>query len=68
MNTEAFKSYIKSIEAFKSGRPGESEKLLASSLGISELTPIMKSSLSKLVDVEKPNEAILTLLIEEMKK
>jgi len=66
MNSESIKNYFKSMEAFKAGdRPG-AERFLADSLGLKELTPILKSSLSKVLDPENPNPAIAYLIAHRL--
>lgn len=62
---ESLKNYIKSLQAGQSGDLKKAEELLCHSLGIAELTPYMKQNLSKLVDIENPNDAILTITTKE---
>jgi len=67
MNVEPLAHYIKSIELLKAGKKQDAETYLASSLGISELTPFMKDNLTKLANSENPHEAILTIIASKMK-
>ncbi len=62
MNAETIKNYFKSMEAFKAGDKAGAERYLAASLGLKELTPILKSSLSQVLDPENPNPAIAHLV------
>lgn len=66
MNSEPIKNYFKSIEAFKAGHKPQAEQYLAASLGLNELTPILKSSLSKVLDAENPNPAIAHLVAHRL--
>ena len=66
MNAEPIKNYFKSIEAFKAGHKSEAERYLAASLGLKELTPILKSSLSKVLDPENPSPAIAHLIAHRL--
>ncbi len=65
VNTEPLKKYIKSRDALKAGDPETSLKLLAESVGAKMPTPYMKSTLK---DLTEPNEAILTIILNESKK
>lgn len=66
MNSDPIKNYFKSIEAFKAGKKPEAEKYLAASLGLKELTPILKSSLAKILDSENPNPVIAHLVAHRL--
>lgn len=68
MNAGPIRDYFKSIEAFKSGDKPEAERLLAASLGLKELTPILKSSLSKVLDPENPNPVVAHLVAHRLIK
>ena len=66
MNSDPIKNYFKSMEAFKAGdRPG-AERFLADSLGLKELTPILKSSLPKILDPENPNPVVAHLVAHKL--
>lgn len=66
MNSDPIKNYFKAITSFKAGdRPG-AERFLADSLGLKELTPILKTGLSKVLDSENPNPAIAHLVAHRL--
>lgn len=64
VNTEPLKSYLEGRDALKSGEKDKALKLIADSVGATEPTPFMKSSLHLLAE---PNDAILTLIIHRSK-
>ena len=68
MNSGPIRDYFKSIEAFKAGDKSGAEKFLAASLGLKELTPILKSSLSKVLDSDNPNPVIAHLVAHRLLK
>ena len=68
MNSEPIRDYFKAITSFKAGNKPEAEQFLAASLGLKELTPILKSSLSKVLDPENPNPAIAHLIAHRLIK
>jgi len=62
MPSDPIKNYFKSMQAFKAGNRVEAEQFLADSLGLKELTPILKSSLPKVLDPENPSTIISQLV------
>jgi hypothetical protein len=68
MNTEPLKKYIQSLETFKEGHSDEAGILLSQSIGIEKPTLYMKENLSNLLDSKEPNDAVLTLVINETKR
>ena len=68
MNTKPLQDYLAGREAFKKGRIDEAEKLIASACGMPEPNWVVKGSLDKLADPDRLNEAVLTLVMERMKK
>jgi len=57
---------MRAVEACRSGDTPSAEQHLAASLGV-ELTPIMKDSLKTLCDMDNPNEAVVTLLVNRLR-
>lgn len=68
MKTDLLAHYIKSVEAQKAGRTVEAESHLAASLGLKSCTPIMKANIKQLTNGEKPNIAVVTLLVDKMRR
>ncbi len=64
MNTEPMAEYLQAIEAFKAGHEGKSLELLAKSIGAQDPTAYMADCLPQLT---KPNAAILTLLVDQIR-
>lgn len=62
MKSDPIRDYFKSMAAFKVGNKPEAERFLAASLGLKELTPILKSSLSKVLDPDNPNPVVAHLV------
>lgn len=63
-NTEPLKNYIDARDAMKNGQPAEAAQLLAKSVGAAAPTPFMESAINELTE---PNEAVLTLILNESK-
>ena len=66
MNSSPIRDYLKAINSFKAGDKPGAERYLAASLGLKELTPILKSSLSKVLDSENPNPVIAHLVAHRL--
>ncbi len=65
VNTEPLKNFLKGREAYQSGSKEKALQLLAKSVGATEPTEYMKDNLDQLTE---PNDAVLTLIIDESKK
>lgn len=59
--------YIKAITLHKEGKTEEAKEMLAKSIGIKNLTPIMDQSIEKFLDGHNPNDAIIILADKEEK-
>jgi hypothetical protein len=68
VNTQPLANYMKAIEAYRSGDTKQAELLIANSVGLTEPTDYIKDSLKSLCDIDKPNEAIVTLLFQRLIK
>jgi len=64
VNIEPLRKYLEGVDAYKSGDKDLALQLLASSIGASEPTDIMRDSLDNLIS---PNDATLTLILHECK-
>lgn len=65
MNTEPLKTYLLGRDAYREGKKEEALKLIAQSMGADQPTPMMKSALGELCDL---NDAALTILLHEAGK
>lgn len=62
---DELKTYIKSMAAQSAGNAVEAERLLCESLHLTEPTSYMKQNLKRLVDINNPNDAVLTLVTRD---
>lgn len=63
------KTYLQAVNTFKGGNKAEAAQLLAEALGVKEPTPIIISSIDKLLaDDSLANDAILGIVAGEVSK
>jgi hypothetical protein len=60
---EPLKDYIKARDLHKEGKRDEALRLMASSMGVDQPTPIMEASLDSLLDC---NDAVLTIILNRL--
>ena len=66
MRTIPLSQYINAVVTYRDGNVATAEDLLAKSLGLPKLTPILKQNLKAVCNPDKPNEAVMTLLGHQM--
>lgn len=67
MKTIPLSDYINAVITYRKGDVATAEELLAKSLGMLKLTPLLKQNLKAVCDPDKPNEAVVTLLVHQLK-